>query len=151
MYKDNMVVALKCNSNVLREEKNIVYIPFGEEYSIHFKNLESKRAKVKISIDGQDVLNGNSIVIDGNNEFNLERFVDSLTEGSISNQEFKTASFGLEEDEKHVITFMLKGYTESGEEVNQPLTTKTPKICKVCGTSNKNINKYCHKCGIHLK
>ena len=255
MFKNNMVVALKCNGKILREEKNIVYIPFGEEYSIHFKNLNCKKAKIKVSIDGEDALNGNSLIIDANSELNLERFIEDLTEGnrfkfiektekiqnyrgnkiddgiiriefvyekqpekiyikgmdmsswkfpniqidpptipnipwnetlysnntqikscnftnlsstpeinsfipmndegittlgSISNQEFKQGTFGIEEDEKYVITFKLKGY-KSGEIVNEPFTTKTPKICKVCGTKNKNTNKYCTECGTYLK
>jgi len=43
----------------LRENKDEVNIGFGQEYSIYLKNLDSKKAIVKISVDGTDVLNGN--------------------------------------------------------------------------------------------
>lgn len=75
MYNQKFVVAIKSNGKVLREDKDIVMLPFGHEYSVFMKNLHSQRAVVSISIDGNDVLDGKQLVIDGNSELNLERFL----------------------------------------------------------------------------
>lgn len=80
MFNNHFVVAIKSGGKVLRESKDI-YLPFGCEYSIYLKNLNTKRAAVSISIDGKDVLNGSQLVIEANSELNLERFLESNSEG----------------------------------------------------------------------
>lgn len=82
MYKNDMVAVVKNNGKILRENGDTVYLPFGSEYSIYMKNLRSRKAKVKISIDGQDVLNGSSVLINGNSEFELERFLEDMDKGN---------------------------------------------------------------------
>jgi hypothetical protein len=77
MYNEKMVVVVKSNGKIIREVGNSVYLPFGSEYSIYLKNLSSKRAVVSITIDGQDVLNGDKIIVDGNDTFELEGFMDN--------------------------------------------------------------------------
>ena len=74
MYNQKMVVALKANGKVLREFEDTVYIPFGQEFSILLKNLNSVRALANISIDGVDVCPG-GLVVDANTEINLERYI----------------------------------------------------------------------------
>lgn len=81
-YKDRFVVAVKCAGKILREKDDTVYLPFGSEYSILLKNLESRKASVKISIDGEDVLEGRSLLINPNSSLELERFVESLDRGN---------------------------------------------------------------------
>lgn len=82
MFANKFVVALKSNGKVLRENKDTCFLPFGGEYSIFLKNLNSLRAAVSVSIDGKDVLNGSQLVINGNSELNLERFLsDNMNEG----------------------------------------------------------------------
>lgn len=82
MYNQKFVVAIKSNGKVLREDKDTAYLPFGCEYSVFLKNLNSLRAVVSVSIDGVDVLNGRQLVINGNSELNLERFLsDNMNEG----------------------------------------------------------------------
>ena len=76
MYQEKMVVCLKNNNKVLREKEGIIQIPFGSEYSIYIKNLESRKAKVKISIDGVDVLNGQSLLVNPNDTTELEGFLN---------------------------------------------------------------------------
>jgi hypothetical protein len=56
---------------------NVVYLPFGSEYSIYIKNLSSKKAVATITVDGQDVLNGDGIIINGNDTSELEGFIDN--------------------------------------------------------------------------
>lgn len=88
MFNANLVAVVKANGKVLREDRSngtapTVYLPFKSEYSILLKNLNSKRAVVSISIDGQDVLDGRKIVLDGNSEREIERFLsDDLKRGN---------------------------------------------------------------------
>ena len=77
MHKNNFVMAVKVDGKVLREFDGKVYLPFGSEYKILLKNLSSIRASVKVSIDGVDVLGGNSLIIDGNRSMDLARFLDN--------------------------------------------------------------------------
>jgi len=75
-YKDQFIAEVKCNGSILRVRDDIITLPFGSDYSLFFKNLSSKRASVKVSIDGQDVLYGNSLVIDGNTSTELLGFMN---------------------------------------------------------------------------
>lgn len=75
MYDSKMAIAVKANSRVLREFEDAVYIPFGSEYSLLLKNLNSVRALVRIWIDGTDVTDGTSLVIQPNSSLDLERFI----------------------------------------------------------------------------
>ena len=84
MYESKLAAAIKVNGKVLREfNKDTVYIPFGSEYSILLKNLNTKRAVVNITIDGQDIVEG-GLVLNAGQEVDLERFVKNgnLTEGN---------------------------------------------------------------------
>ena len=85
MYKDNFVVALKCQGQILRDHgqnHDEVYLPFGTEYSIFLRNQHCRRAVVSVSIDGQDVLNGHRLVVEANGCLELERFLSNLSEGN---------------------------------------------------------------------
>ncbi len=84
MYKNKLVVCLKKDDKVLREQNETVKIPFGEEFSILIKNLNSVRALVKIEIDGQDIGNGIKFIINPNSDFNIERYITNgnLSEGN---------------------------------------------------------------------
>jgi hypothetical protein len=81
MYNQKMVCCLKANGKVLREFKDTVYVPFGSEYSILIKNLNSVRAIVNITIDGQEVV-PDGLVVNANQEIDLERFVKDLSKGN---------------------------------------------------------------------
>lgn len=82
MYKNSFVTVLKVDGKILRENGDLVTLPFGSEYSIFMKNKESRRAVVNIEIDGQDVLSGSSLIINGNSELNLERFLANNSHGN---------------------------------------------------------------------
>lgn len=68
-------MAIKANNKPLREFDGTVYLPFGTEYSILLKNLNSVRARVTVFIDGEDVLDGSKIIVDANSEVDLKRFI----------------------------------------------------------------------------
>jgi hypothetical protein len=76
MFKNNFAAAILVGNKVLREFDDIVYLPFGSEYSIRLKNLSNSRCKVNVEIDG-DIATGSGIVIDGFSHIDLERFVRS--------------------------------------------------------------------------
>lgn len=76
MHHQKLVAALKVNGKVLRESGEAVQLPFGSEFSILLKNLNSVRAVVSVSIDGKDVLNGDQLVINANSSMDLERFLN---------------------------------------------------------------------------
>lgn len=79
MYKDNLVVIIKHNNKVLREKGDKVILPFGSEYSILVKNLNSKKVSVNISIDGEDVLDNKAILIEANSSMELDGFMKGMS------------------------------------------------------------------------
>jgi hypothetical protein len=82
MHSNNFVFSVKSNGKVLRESGDIVYVPFGSEFSLYLKNLNSRRASVKISIDGNDVLNGSELIVGANQSMELERYLKDLNKGN---------------------------------------------------------------------
>jgi len=76
MHKGKFVTVIKSRGKILRETGDgIVLLPFDNHYSFLMKNLDNRRAVVSIEIDGKSI--GNDLVINGNTEVELERFVDS--------------------------------------------------------------------------
>lgn len=61
MYSDKLVACIKVNGRILRENKGNVLLPFGCEYSILVKNLDSVRQQVNISVDGK--MAGDNLII----------------------------------------------------------------------------------------
>jgi hypothetical protein len=82
MYSNKFVATIKSAGKVLREQNDTVYLPFGSEYSILLKNLNTVRAQVLITIDDVDVLGGSSIVVNPNSDVEIERFLKDLDKGN---------------------------------------------------------------------
>lgn len=84
MYSNKLAVAIKTAGKVLREFEDQVYIPFGSEYSVFVKNLNSVRASVNITVDGQDLSEGRSFVVEPNSSVDIQRFIKNgnLNEGN---------------------------------------------------------------------
>ncbi len=80
MYQSKPVASLKANGSILREFKDTVYIPFGSEYSILLKNLNTTRAIVNVFIDGTNIVEG-GLVLNAGQEVDLER---SIVNGNLS-------------------------------------------------------------------
>ncbi len=77
-YSKGLVVSIKCNGKILRDnDNNNIYLPFESEYSILFKNLTSKRCCVSVDIDGMNILNNNQLIINPNETQELERFFNN--------------------------------------------------------------------------
>jgi len=78
-YQNKLVAVVKCNEFIMRERDDTVFLPFGSEYSLLIKNLDSRRVRVNVSIDSTDVLSGQSLIINGNSETELKGFLDGNT------------------------------------------------------------------------
>lgn len=85
MFYNNFVVSIRSNGKFFREREDSIRIPFGSEYSIYLKNLESRKAVVKVSIDGKDVLSGNRLIVYGNSALDLEGYLS----GTMAKNKFK--------------------------------------------------------------
>lgn len=83
MYGNKLAAAIKVNGKVLREFKDTVYIPFGSEYTILVKNLNTVRAVVNVFIDGDNIVPG-GLVLNAGQEVDLERAIrnGNLREGN---------------------------------------------------------------------
>lgn len=78
MYHQKLVASIKANGKILREINDTVYVPYGTEYSILIKNLNTVRAVVNIYIDGKDVVEGGLVIAPGKS-VDLERAVTSTS------------------------------------------------------------------------
>ena len=81
MFNKNIVAAIQVNGKLIKEENGKVNLPFGCEYSIYLRNISNKKVSINIDIDGEDILDGSSILLYGKEEIKLERFVDNMKEG----------------------------------------------------------------------
>lgn len=83
VYSNKFVCAVKVAGKVLKEFDGSVAIPFGQEYSLLLKNLNSRRAMAKVSIDGTEVTSG-WLVIGANDSLELERSIlnNNLNKGN---------------------------------------------------------------------
>jgi hypothetical protein len=80
MYKNKFIVVIKNKGKVLREfSGNVVKLPFGSDYSIALKNKNSVKVLVEVFVDGKDVLDGNSIIVDSNQTTELKGFMRGST------------------------------------------------------------------------
>ncbi len=48
MHNEKFVACIKVAGKVLKEQKDKVFIPFGSEYSIYLRNLNTVRALVRV-------------------------------------------------------------------------------------------------------
>lgn len=75
MYSNRFSAAVRVNGKILREDQGIATLPFGAEYTLILKNLNSRRAMVKVSVDGQDAVGGTRLILAPNATLELERFI----------------------------------------------------------------------------
>src|SRR5574343_314085 len=82
VYNKKMVAVVKVEGKILWDEDcGNVYLPYGTEYSLMIKNMESRKALVKISIDGQLICEGGFIILP-NTSIEIERYVSDLNKGN---------------------------------------------------------------------
>ena len=76
MMREKLVAGIKVNGKVMREFGDEIYIPFGSEYSIFLINLSYQKVQVNIEVDGKDILDGESLLINPwDDEVDLERWL----------------------------------------------------------------------------
>lgn len=75
VYHQSLIAVVRHNGKILREMDGAVMLPFGSEYGILIKNLNSRRAVVSIQIDGKDVLEGQRIIVNPNEDVELEGYL----------------------------------------------------------------------------
>ena len=83
MYNNKLVASIRANGKILREFKDTVYLPFGVEYSVLLKNLNTVKALVNVYIDGDNVVPG-GLVLNAGQEIDLERAIrnGNMNEGN---------------------------------------------------------------------
>ena len=79
VYRKDFIVVLKHNGRILREIDDTITLPFGSEYSIILKNLSTRKAAAKITVDGQDVLNGYEVIVDADSSTEIKGFMSDTT------------------------------------------------------------------------
>jgi len=264
VYRDRFIAVVKSGGRILRNMGGVVTLPFGSEYTIFMRNQESRRAQVKVSVDGQDALDGKAIIIPANGSHELGGFMRGTAErfgfkfvqktkeiaenrgdfiddgmirvefafekpapvinfhwnwppyqppiyhhhhhrhlnpwlngqtydtggttytgntgdvsadysgmksrtidcsftptaapvedegitvaGSDRYVQYQTAHIGRLE-QSHVIVIRLRGTTETGTLVSQPVTTRDRLKCSVCGYKSRSHNQFCGRCGCNL-
>lgn len=91
MYKAGLVAVVVADGKIVREMNSggtsTVYLPFGCEYSIRFKNNENRRAAVTVSVDGKDAMSGHQLVVDANSESEIKGFMEAS--GGIAKNAFR--------------------------------------------------------------
>jgi len=77
VYNEKLIVVIKSKGKILREfTNNEIFIPFGSDYSILIKNKDiTRKAILNIKVDGKDVLDGNSLVVNSDSDVELEGFL----------------------------------------------------------------------------
>lgn len=78
-YRKNFVVAIKHKGRILRELDEAVKLPFGAEYSILLKNKDSRRAVASVEVDGKDVVDGKSLIVEPKTSIELKGFMKGTT------------------------------------------------------------------------
>jgi len=86
-YANKLAICVIENGKVLRENKvlnepgnkgideTFIKMPFGTEYSVRVKNLNTTRVLIKLDIDGNDVLDGNELIIEPNASHDIKGFM----------------------------------------------------------------------------
>jgi len=78
MYSNKLVACVKVDGKVLREKGEEVLLPFGSEYSLYFKNENSRKVQIKVEIDGQDVMNGKALLLNAGDSMDLAGYVKDI-------------------------------------------------------------------------
>jgi hypothetical protein len=78
VYKNNFIAVIKHKGKIMRDNGGVVRLPPGSEYSILLKNKDSRTAIARISVDGEDVMDGHRYIIPGKSQRELKGFLKGL-------------------------------------------------------------------------
>jgi hypothetical protein len=79
MYKNNFIAVIKHKGKILREIDGEVSLPFNSQYTILLKNKDSRRALADIEVDGENVLAGKSLIIEGYSSQEIKGFMRNMS------------------------------------------------------------------------
>ena len=97
MYSNKLAAAIKVAGKVLREHGDTVYLPFGSEYSILIKNLNTVRVKVTVYVDGVDLGDNQQFTIPANDSIEIERFIKNGNMSSGNKLKFIERTVSIED------------------------------------------------------
>ena len=95
MFANRFVCSIKVNGKILRENSGTVTLPFGCEYEILLKNLNSRRAMVSVDVDGKNASDGR-LIIGPNQTVTLERWIRNGNLSSGNRFKFIERTTGIE-------------------------------------------------------
>ena len=75
MYSNKLVACVKANGKTLREKGEQVFLPFGCEYTLWFKNEHTRKVQITVEIDGTDVLFDKALLLGPGETMDLKGFV----------------------------------------------------------------------------
>lgn len=78
MYSNKLIACVKAGGKVLREQGDNVFLPFGSEYTLWFKNEHTRKAQIKVEIDGTDVLFNRALILNPGETTDLKGFVRDM-------------------------------------------------------------------------
>jgi len=79
MYFNKFIVSIRSNEKFLKEKGEVVHIPFGDEYSIYLKNVNSLDAVVQIKVDGKVVTGNGKLIVPANSSVEVEGVIEGLS------------------------------------------------------------------------
>lgn len=79
MYKNNFVAVIKHRGKILREVDGEVSLPFGSQYSILLKNESPRRVLVTLEVDGENVLVGRDLILEGDTSQEIKGFMRDMS------------------------------------------------------------------------
>ncbi len=126
----------------------------SETYSAPLSTQSILRSSVKgVAINQSATLSAQSAVGEASAAVNsiATNDVGITVPGSVCEQKFVKASPVIVDGAKHSIVVRLKGQTDSGKKVEQPVTVKHKPKCTTCGRVNKATSKFCSNCGTSLE
>ena len=147
MFKDKFIACLKVDDEIVREDKNIVFLPYDTKFTLFFKNLRSENITIE------------SIMINNFQIFPVMMGVDSM-----SNRDYRHPIVFSEDIELCVkwnylkdgatiynnMEFFVKGLNIE-EQVSEVITTKSKKLCSSCGKKFKGNFNFCPFDGTYLQ
>lgn len=77
-FKNNFIVEVMFNGKTMRVKDGSITLPFGSEYSIYMKNVDSRKAVASLYIDGKDVLDGSLRVVMPGSSITINGFMKGL-------------------------------------------------------------------------
>ncbi len=78
MYSNKLIACVKAGGKVLREQGENVFLPFGSEYTLWFKNEHTRKVQINVEIDGTDVLFNKSLIVNAGETADLKGFVRDM-------------------------------------------------------------------------